>query len=51
MTEPMFSTVTTKIGKVTYAVVSAASPLAKDTMIQKIKKNIKRDLEKNEDTI
>ena len=34
-----------KIGKVTYVVVSASSPQAKDTIAQKIQKNIKRDME------
>ena len=45
------STVTTteKIGKVTYIVQLSASPEAKDTIAQKIKKSIKRDVEKDEE--
>ena len=41
-------TTTEKIGKVTYTVQSSASPEAKDTIAQKIKKGIKRDMEKAE---
>ncbi len=44
------STVTTterKIGKVTFIIEASASPAAKDTIEQKIKKNIKRDMEKS----
>ena len=45
------STVTTteKIGKVTYIVQLSASPEAKDTIAQKIKKGIKKDMEKAEE--
>ena len=41
-------TTTEKIGKVTYIVQLSASPEAKDTIAQKIKKGIKRDMEKDE---
>ena len=37
-----------KIGNVTYIIESSASPAAKDTITQKIHKNIKRDVEKDE---
>ena len=40
---------TEKIGKVTYIVQFSASPEAKDTIAQKIKKGIKRDMEKAEE--
>lgn len=45
------STVTTlekKIGKVTYIIEASASPAARDTITQKIQKNIKRDVESDE---
>jgi len=45
------STVTTterKIGKVTYIIEASASPTARDTITQKIQKNIKRDVENDE---
>ena len=51
MTEQKSSTTTKKMGKVTYVIVSATSPEAKDTMTQKIQKNIKRDMEKIEGNI
>ena len=35
-----------KIGKVTYIIQFSASPEAKDTIAQKIKNTIKRDVEK-----
>ena len=41
-------TTTEKIGKMTYIVQLSASPEAKDTIAQKIKKGIKRDMEKDE---
>ena len=40
-------TTTEMIGKVTYIVQSSAGPEAKDTIAQKIKKGIKRDMEKD----
>ena len=46
------STVTTterKIGKVTYIIEASASPAARDTITQKIQKNIKRDVESDEE--
>ena len=52
LTEQKSSTTTKKkIGQVTYVIVSAASPEAKDTMVQKIQKSIKRDMEKTEENI
>ena len=42
------ATTTEMIGKVTYIVQMSASPEAKDTIAQKIKKGIKRDMEKAE---
>ena len=47
------STVTTterKIGKVTYIIEASASPAARDAITQKIQKNIKRDVESNEES-
>ena len=44
---PSVTTTKQKIGKVTFIVESSASPTAKDSIAQKIQKNIKRDLEKN----
>ena len=43
---PTVTTTEKKIGKVTYIIESSASPKAKDSISQKIKKNIKRDVEK-----
>ena len=40
-----------KIGKVTYIIQFSASPEAKDTIAQKIKKSIKRDVEKDEENL
>ena len=37
-----------KITKVTYIILSSVSPEARDTLAQKIKKNIKRDVERVE---
>ena len=50
MTKEQSSVTTTKrkIGKVTYLIESSASPKAKDSMTQKIKRSIKRDVEKDE---
>ena len=49
MTKEMSAVTTTEmIGKVTYIVQLSASPEAKDTIAQKIKKGIKRDMEKAE---
>lgn len=51
MTAKKSAVTTTKktIGKVTYIIESSASPTAKDTITQKIQKNIKRDVEKHEE--
>ena len=38
-----------KIGQVTYIIQFSASPEAKDTIAQKIKINIKRDMEQDEE--
>ena len=38
-----------KLGKVTYIIQFSASPEAKDTIAKKIKKSIKRDVEKLEE--
>lgn len=49
MTKGKNSVTTTKqkIGKVTFIVEASTSPTAKDSIAQKIQKNIKRDVEKN----
>ena len=44
--QPSITTTKKKIGKVTYIIESSASPTAKESIIQRIQKNIRRDIER-----